>query len=135
MIHFLKTPQKCLAISSLASHSRLFIMQSHIISTSQRELAYSSKHLSFHCLLPATAHSRIYSLYTDCMYQALPLYLYTEKGNNKHNRYGPCLCWTISTFRLIYYTWAVLDFQDLTFHIFQESFPDDFTLPCSPFLN
>lgn len=49
--------------SSLAFHSRRFIIQSHIISTSQQELAYSGKHPSFHCLLPATAHSFIYSLY------------------------------------------------------------------------
>lgn len=62
-------------------------------------------------------------------------YTYTERGNDEYNRYGPCLCWTISTLRLIHDTWAVPDFPDLTFNILQESFPGHFTLSCSPFLN
>lgn len=123
--------------SSLASHSRCFIIRSHIISTSQQELAYSRKQPSFHCLLPAAAHSSIYSLHIDYHVPGtiLPLYLHRERGNDEYNRYGPCLCWTISTLRLIHDTWALPNFQDLTFNILQESFPGHFTLSCSPFLN
>ena len=54
-------------------------------------------------------------------------YIYVKKENSEHTRPGSCRCrpQPLSGWPSV---WAVLDFQDLTWNIVQEPFPDRFPL-------